>query len=108
MKKTKIFFLNKNIILKNSNLWISYILLMFPLCLWSQRKPIDFIPKSPEAASFDKVTDIPISMYTGTLNLSIPIYTVTSGDLSLPISLDYQGSAIRVDQESTWVGLKAT
>lgn len=105
MKKTKRYFINKSAICKSCNLWIFYSLLMFPLSLWSQRKPIDFVPKSPEAASFDKVTDIPVSMYTGTFNLSIPLYTVTSGDLSLPISLDYQGSAIRVDQESTWVGL---
>ena len=97
MKKTKRYFINKSAICKSCNLWIFYSLLMFPLSLWSQRKPIDFVPKSPEAASFDKVTDIPVSMYTGTFNLSIPLYTVTSGDLSLPISLDYQGSAIRVD-----------
>lgn len=81
-------------------------------CLWTvvltvtaQRKQEDFIPKSPEAAAFDKVTDIPVSMYSGRLNLSIPLYTLTSGDLSLPISLDYQGSAISVEQEATWVGL---
>lgn len=43
--------------------------------------------------------------YTGCLAFSIPIYTLVSGDLSLPISLDYQGNAIRVDQEATWVGL---
>lgn len=63
------------------------------------------LPKSPEAAAFDRIKDIPISMYTGRSNLSIPLYTVTSGDLSLPISLDYAGQAIRVDQEATWVGL---
>ena len=43
--------------------------------------------------------------YTGSLAFSIPIYTLVSGDISLPISLDYQGNAIRVDQEATWVGL---
>lgn len=62
-------------------------------------------PKSPEVAAFDRITDIPISEYSGNVNFSIPLYTITNGDLSVPISLDYQGSAIRVDQESTWVGL---
>ncbi len=63
------------------------------------------LPKSPEAAAFDCIRDIPVSMYSGRSDLSIPLYTVVSGDLKLPISLDYAGRAIRVDQESTWVGL---
>ena len=46
-----------------------------------------------------------VGNYTGTMGLSIPIYTIECGDLKVPISLDYLGSAIRVDQEATWVGL---
>ena len=65
----------------------------------------DYSPKSPEAAAFDRISTIPVGNYTGSLAFSIPIYTLVSGDLSLPISLDYQGNAIRVDQEATWVGL---
>lgn len=65
----------------------------------------NYAPKSPEAAAFDHVPDIPVSSYTGALSLTIPIYTVTCGDIVLPISLDYQGTAIPVRQEATWVGL---
>ena len=65
----------------------------------------NYAPKSPEAAAFDRVPDIPVSSYTGALSLTIPIYTVTCGDIVLPISLDYQGTAIPVRQEATWVGL---
>lgn len=65
----------------------------------------DYSPQSPEAAAFDRISTIPVGNYTGSLAFSIPIYTLVSGDISLPISLDYQGNAIRVDQEATWVGL---
>lgn len=65
----------------------------------------DFSPKTPEASVFQQVGDIPVGNYTGTMNLSIPLYTIECGDLKVPISLDYLGSAIRVDQEATWVGL---
>lgn len=65
----------------------------------------DYSPKSPEAAAFDRISTIPVGNYTGSLAFSIPIYTMVSGDLSLPISLDYQGNAIPVSQEATWVGL---
>lgn len=61
--------------------------------------------KSPEAAAFERIAEVPVGAYTGTLNFSIPIYSIKCGDLILPISLDYMGSAIRVDQEATWVGL---
>lgn len=66
---------------------------------------LDFSPKTPEAAAFQQVGDIPVGNYTGTMNLSIPLYTIECGNLKVPISLDYLGSAIRVDQEATWVGL---
>ena len=65
----------------------------------------DYSPQSPEAAAFDRISPIPVGNYTGSLALSIPLYTLVRGDISLPISLDYQGNAIRVDQEATWVGL---
>lgn len=88
---------------------LTLLLILIPLSGYSDNKWQDIIqhsiPKSPEAAAYDKVTDIPVSMYAGRPNLSIPLYTVTSGDISLPISLDYDGGAIRVDQEATWVGL---
>jgi len=66
---------------------------------------LDFSPQTPEAAAFQQVGDIPVGNYTGTMNLSIPLYTIECGDLKVPISLDYLGSAIHVDQEATWVGL---
>ena len=63
------------------------------------------VPKSPEACAFDRVGEIPVREYTGEPDISIPIYTLDCGDIRVPISLDYQGQAIRVDQEATWVGL---
>lgn len=61
--------------------------------------------KSPEVAALMKVGDIPVSLYTGVPQISVPIYEVKCGELRLPISLDYQGTAIQVNQEATWVGL---
>ena len=60
---------------------------------------------SPEAASLGKYGDIPVSHHTGTANISIPIYTVTDGPLSLPISLSYHSSGIRVEEMASQVGL---
>nr|WP_320022270.1 hypothetical protein [uncultured Draconibacterium sp.] len=66
---------------------------------------IDLLPISPEAAGLGRYGDNPVSDYTGTPGINIPIYTVNYKDLSLPISLSYQSNAIRVNQEATWCGL---
>lgn len=72
---------------------------------WQGKEAHSIVPLSPEAESFDRVKDIPVNMYDGRLDFKIPLYTVKSGDISLPITLEYEGTAIPVEQESTWVGL---
>ncbi|MPR31923.1 hypothetical protein [Salmonirosea aquatica] len=42
---------------------------------------------------------------TGTLGVNIPIYTLTEGNLSVPISLSYDGSGVLVESAATNVGL---
>ncbi len=63
------------------------------------------VPTSPEVASFARYGDIPVSEYTGAANISIPLYTVKVGSLSIPVELSYGSSGIQVNQEATWVGL---
>lgn len=60
---------------------------------------------SANAASLGKYGDIPVSYHTGTPEISIPIYTVKQGSLSLPISLSYHSSGVRVSEVASWVGL---
>jgi YD repeat-containing protein len=63
------------------------------------------VPPSPNVASLGKYGDIPISYYNGLPDISIPLYTVTSKDISLPISLNYHASGIKVAEEASQVGL---
>lgn len=67
--------------------------------------PIINIPTSPEAAMLYRFKEIPIGYYTGTADISVPIYSVKSGDLSIPITLRYHSSGIKVADQATWVGL---
>ena len=59
---------------------------------------------SPNAASLGKYGDIPVSYHTGVPNISIPLYTVTSGSLKLPVSLSYHASGLKVEENASWVG----
>ncbi len=79
-------------------------------CLFSktghaQIKPAKIIPPSPEAAALGKYGDIPVSYYTGMANVSIPIYTIPLGELSVPINLNYSTNGIKVEEEASWAGL---
>lgn len=63
------------------------------------------VPPSPDASSLGKYGDIPVSLYTGTPKIDIPIWEVSSGKLSLPVSLSYHAGGIKADDISSWVGL---
>lgn len=60
---------------------------------------------SPNVASFEKYIDHPISLYNGTPDVSIPLYTLKDGSIKLPIALRYNTSGIKVNEEASWVGL---
>jgi hypothetical protein len=51
-----------------------------------------------------KYGDIPININTGTPNINIPLYTVKSGTLELPINLSYHASGVKVQELASWVG----
>jgi hypothetical protein len=65
----------------------------------------EIIPPSPEAASLGKYAQIPISYYNGLPNISIPLYEIQVRDISIPISLSYHSSGIKVEEEASQVGL---
>lgn len=60
---------------------------------------------SPTASSLGKYGEIPVGYYTGVPDIDIPIHTVTDGPLSLPISLNYHASGMKVAETASWVGL---
>lgn len=62
-------------------------------------------PVTPTAFQFLKFGELPISEYTGSPNIEIPLYTVDVRGFSLPIKLKYYSKGIRVSEESDWAGL---
>ncbi|GEP49847.1 hypothetical protein FNO01nite_05190 [Flavobacterium noncentrifugens] len=63
------------------------------------------LPLSPEAAAFEKYGEAPVNMYSGTPDISVPLHTIEGRELSLPISLNYDATGVKVTQISTNVGL---
>lgn len=63
------------------------------------------IPGSPNAAALGKFGSYNVSHYTGLPSISIPIFEITSGSITLPITLQYHASGIRILENASWVGL---
>ncbi|MEA5429122.1 SpvB/TcaC N-terminal domain-containing protein [Arcicella lustrica] len=64
----------------------------------------NIIPPSPNAASLGKYGDIPVGLYTGLPNISLPIYNI-SGQVSHAVSLSYHSNGLKVEEVSSNVGL---
>lgn len=65
----------------------------------------NIVPPSPTAYELGKYGQIPVGMFTGTPNVSIPLYNYKAGNLTVPISLSYNSNGIKVDQLPSNVGL---
>lgn len=63
------------------------------------------IPNSPEAEAFAKYGHYEAQLYYGKPNISIPLFDIKGRELNLAIGLNNQGSAIKVNQLATQVGL---
>lgn len=64
----------------------------------------DVTPPSPTSRVFQKFLGYPISHATGTIDISIPLYTVEAYGLSLPLTLKYHSSGVRVQDPVGVVG----
>lgn len=62
-------------------------------------------PPSPNASSLAMYCDYPVSHYTGIPNINLPLYQIVIGDFTLPISVSYHASGIKIGQEASWIGL---
>jgi hypothetical protein len=59
----------------------------------------------PNAAAFEKYGNYQVNMFSGVPDISIPLYEIKSGDLSVPITLSYHASGNKVNEMASWVGL---
>ncbi|MBK9486949.1 MAG: hypothetical protein IPO01_17740 [Chitinophagaceae bacterium] len=63
------------------------------------------IMPSPNSAALTNLISDNVDLYTGKTNVNLPLYTLKSGSISLPISLQANVNAHRVNEIGSWVGL---
>ena len=74
------------------------VFIIFPSILIAQDLP-KIIHPSPETSALFRFQDYPMDHSTGLPQISIPIYEVKSGSLSVPISISYHASGRRVTDQ---------
>jgi hypothetical protein len=81
--------------------------ILFILTAHAQEPPKlpEVVPPSPTAFELGKFGELPVGMFNGTPNVSIPLYSYSTKNMAVPITLSYSNPGIRVAQLSSWVGL---
>jgi YD repeat-containing protein len=64
--------------------------------------------QSPNAASLGLYGEVPVSLFTGIPEISIPIFTAPDKYNGFSIGLSYHGGGVRPDQHPGWVGTNWT
>ena len=67
-------------------------------------KAVAVTPNSPTAASLGTFGEYPVDLYTGRVDISVPVYAISGNSLSLPINMSYNSGGIRVNTLPSWVG----
>ena len=58
------------------------------------------LPPSPEVESLNRYIDFGASLASGQPDINLPIYEVSHGSLSVPISIGYHGGGIKVNEKT--------
>ena len=65
----------------------------------------EIIPESPKVASMTKFGTYPVSLYTGLVDITVPVYKISVNNIEVPIEFKYHASGIKYDDISLEVGL---
>lgn len=91
------------------NKFVLFSLLLISVIGRSQINPNTNAPDvflaNPQASRLLNYKESQISSYTGSDNIIVPIYTLETKAIDIPISLIYQTGGIKVIEEAGWVGL---
>jgi YD repeat-containing protein len=64
----------------------------------------DYIPPSPNAFGLMSAVNTSVNLYTGSADINLPLTSIAGRQLSVPISLNYNASGVKVQDIPGWVG----
>lgn len=92
--------------IKSATLLLLNPILLFTIPSYGQSSTVNKISTtSPTASALQKFTDYPVSLNTGLIDISIPVYNININGINIPIDFKYHASGIKYDDESEGLGL---
>jgi len=70
----------------------------------AQLAPIYSVP-GPEVANLGLYGTVPVSHFTGVPDISVPLYTVNAGNISVPVTANYHIAAVKLTSAPSSLGL---
>ncbi|WP_136667418.1 RHS repeat domain-containing protein [Flavobacterium sp. H122] len=82
------------------------IIIFLGICFttFAQEVPKIF-PPSPEATQMTKAIETPVNHFYGLANINIPLTTIKTDNIEIPIQLSYHSKGIQVDEIASRVGI---
>ena len=59
---------------------------------------------TPNAAALGKYGDVPVSLYSGQVNVSVPLYSMDVKGLEMPIEMTYDARGVQLNTLPSWTG----
>lgn len=84
-------------------LWLLFLLLFISYPLYGQLQ-LPTPPPTPNTASLGKFGMMPVSLFTGTPTVSIPLYEFEVRGTKLPLVLEYDASGLLINTLPGWLG----
>ncbi|MFD0766140.1 DUF5977 domain-containing protein [Mucilaginibacter lutimaris] len=75
------------------------------ITLFAQTDLPRVVPPSPESASLFRFQDYPVGTSTGIPEISIPLFSLRSGSLNLPVSMSYHAGGRQVFDQTGPIGI---
>ncbi|AXT62349.1 hypothetical protein D1816_18930 [Aquimarina sp. AD10] len=66
---------------------------------------MNYTPATPEIAALGKYIETPVNLYSGLPQVNIPLYTINQKRYSVPVSLSYHASGIKVEEVASRSGI---
>lgn len=79
-------------------------LCLFRLACEAQEKPTYNVP-SPDIASLGSYGTVPVSLFTGTPDISIPLFDLSVGNYTFPITATYHAATVKPHSQPGIIGL---
>ena len=82
--------------------------IFFLLCIHTSGQVLNYFKdiKSPQVALVDRYGSYPVDFSTGLVDVSIPLYTIKTTSLTIPLQLKFHASGLRADEREGLFGIR--